>query len=445
MRDKKVLICVLAVAVGVFGSIGWIVAEREWERRTGERDLAAAVAERDAADPNWRWDKLPAARPGLPPAQNGTELAKEVLADLPGDWAEGPEQKRVLKEVAALPPNAAPPEQTLEAVRRLVTKAGPSVAVARKFKDRPTGARDPAGFPKPPAADGADVRDTALTILQLDSLLADDRGDPDRVAANVLAALNVSRSIGADPFFQYQLLRVRLRGVATAQLERALATSHLGNSLDGLQAAWAADAEEPLLRYAIVGERAYYSDLTDRLVKGEPVLDEAKQAGAEESAARLASWRQRSAVPGDHATFLNWMGKAAEAARLPAEQQPAAFKALPPVEQSRDFALAHPRAAAVLAEAPKFWASTALMRCAATGIACERFRLARGRWPDSLAALCPDFLPSVPLDPFDGTPLKYTKRPDGVTVNAAGPSGEIAFRLWNPDARPKPAKTGTAP
>lgn len=441
MRDKKVLVCVLAVAAGVFGSIGWVLGEREWERRTGERELAAAVAERDAADPNGRWDKLTAALPKLPPAQNGTALAKEVLADLSAGWGDEPEQKRVLKEVAALPPNAAPPEPTLESVRRLVTQAGPSVGVARKFKDRPAGVRDPVGLPKPPPGD-TDVRDTALTMLQLDSLLADDRGDPDRVAGNVLAALNVSRSIGPDPFFQYQTLRCRLRGVATTQLERALAVSHLGNGLDVLQAAWAAEAEEPLLRYAILGERAYYSDLTDRLASGDPAAaEEAKQAGAEESAARFASWRQRALVSGDHAQFLRWMGRAAEAARLPAEQQPAAFKALPQVEQSRDFALTHPRAAAVLAQAPQFWASTALMRCAATGVACERFRLVRGRWPDTLDALCPEFLPAVPLDPFDGQPLKYTKRPDGLTISATGPSGDIAFRLWNPDARPKPHKT----
>ena len=47
----------------------------------------------------------------------------------------------------------------------------------------------------------------------------------------------------------------------------------------------------------------------------------------------------------------------------------------------------------------------------------------------------------MPLDPFDGQPLKYTKRPDGLTISATGPSGDIAFRLWNPDARPKPHKT----
>jgi hypothetical protein len=40
-------------------------------------------------------------------------------------------------------------------------------------------------------------------------------------------------------------------------------------------------------------------------------------------------------------------------------------------------------------------------------IAMERFRLANGRWPDSLDDLVPEFLDSVPLDRFDGAPLRY--------------------------------------
>ncbi|MBI4583937.1 MAG: hypothetical protein HY717_07935 [Planctomycetes bacterium] len=34
-------------------------------------------------------------------------------------------------------------------------------------------------------------------------------------------------------------------------------------------------------------------------------------------------------------------------------------------------------------------------------------RLARGRLPESLEALVPEYLPAVPLDPYDGKPLKY--------------------------------------
>src|SRR5262249_23306001 len=54
----------------------------------------------------------------------------------------------------------------------------------------------------------------------------------------------------------------------------------------------------------------------------------------------------------------------------------------------------------------------AQLRCAIVMVALERYRLAHTRWPDSLAALVPKFLPKVPLDPYDGQPLRYRKRKD---------------------------------
>ena len=40
-------------------------------------------------------------------------------------------------------------------------------------------------------------------------------------------------------------------------------------------------------------------------------------------------------------------------------------------------------------------------------LAVERFRLKNGRLPDSLSELVPDFMPSIPTDPFDGKPIRY--------------------------------------
>ena len=69
----------------------------------------------------------------------------------------------------------------------------------------------------------------------------------------------------------------------------------------------------------------------------------------------------------------------------------------------------------------------------------------------SLTELSPDFLPAVPLDPFDGKPLRYQQLLDGVVIHSVGtnpakishpglPDGiDIGFRLWNPEARRQPA------
>ena len=41
-------------------------------------------------------------------------------------------------------------------------------------------------------------------------------------------------------------------------------------------------------------------------------------------------------------------------------------------------------------------------------VAIQSFRQKNGKLPDDLNDLCPDYLPSVPLDPFDGKPFRYS-------------------------------------
>lgn len=53
-------------------------------------------------------------------------------------------------------------------------------------------------------------------------------------------------------------------------------------------------------------------------------------------------------------------------------------------------------------------------RLASTAIALERFQLDHGNYPQSLSELVPEYLPSLPLDPWDNENLlRYTLRPAG--------------------------------
>lgn len=60
----------------------------------------------------------------------------------------------------------------------------------------------------------------------------------------------------------------------------------------------------------------------------------------------------------------------------------------------------------------------ALTQLAAAACALERHRLARGSYPESLAALAPEFAP-LPADPMSGQPFRYERTADG------------HFRLWS--------------
>ena len=52
---------------------------------------------------------------------------------------------------------------------------------------------------------------------------------------------------------------------------------------------------------------------------------------------------------------------------------------------------------------------TARVRLALAAVAVARYRLANGQLPDRLEDLAPKYLESVPVDPFDGKPIRYKK------------------------------------
>jgi hypothetical protein len=97
----------------------------------------------------------------------------------------------------------------------------------------------------------------------------------------------------------------------------------------------------------------------------------------------------------------------------------------------------------------------AQLRAAMVGVAAERFRMTKGRWPKDLAELIPSYLEAIPLDPFDGQPLRlrqsegrfvvYSVGMDGIDNggqlddNPLQPASDIGFRLFDVDKRRKPA------
>lgn len=66
-----------------------------------------------------------------------------------------------------------------------------------------------------------------------------------------------------------------------------------------------------------------------------------------------------------------------------------------------------------------------LLRAAATACAVERYRLAHGdALPETLEALVPNFIPSVPLDPWTQQPLRYRKLSPGYVIYGVGQDGK---------------------
>src|SRR5439155_4900237 len=115
---------------------------------------------------------------------------------------------------------------------------------------------------------------------------------------------------------------------------------------------------------------------------------------------------------------LEVMTEAVEIAKLPPDEQADRFqeldrkvKALPQNYSTVFTVLAMP---SVMKIADACRRSRAELRCAIAALAVERYRLARGHWPEALQQLVPNELSEVPVDPYDRKPLRFKPLDDGV-------------------------------
>jgi hypothetical protein len=131
---------------------------------------------------------------------------------------------------------------------------------------------------------------------------------------------------------------------------------------------------------------------------------------------------------------------------------------LPWHERTAPVAAAHRRAATEAARIDyrqaltKFQRNHALLRSALIAVVAERYRLKNSDWPATPAELVPTFLPELPIDPFDGQPLRYKRLSDGIVVYSVGPDGvddggqisaapgqqpmtDVGVRLWDVNRR----------
>ena len=56
-------------------------------------------------------------------------------------------------------------------------------------------------------------------------------------------------------------------------------------------------------------------------------------------------------------------------------------------------------------------------------MAVERYRVAHGNLPETADALVPEFIESVPIDPYSGEPIRYGLLPNGYVAYSVAKNG----------------------
>jgi hypothetical protein len=435
-----------------------VVLHLSWRSRVAD-ELERVVLELDENEPGWRLADLEAARPVPPASENSAIVAQNVARLLPNPWPpEGFE---------SLPQDVEPPRlldaAVADALRAERDRLKLALTEARKIAQMPDGhfpLRLARGAVSTLLGPEAETRRIA-TLLQCDAVVCCQDGDLTGACRACRALRNLARSVDNEPFSICQLIVVAEITMLCRSLERVLAQGELGHDeLESLQHLLEEEAAVPHLEIMARGERATWHEAFDAI--------EAREMPNPQLFFKsdVSSWKERwmpsvlqAEVREQHVEMLALMAEFMDCVRRPEPDRSGALKAFERRIASMPTGLARDPFPSLIKVVDAIRRSDVYLRCTACALATERYRNHHRKWPDTLAALVPTYLSAVPLDPFDGAPLRYRKTADGViiysvstdgvdnggNIDHANPSAtgkDLGIRLWDPAQRRQPPAKG---
>ena len=386
---------VVTVFVGFAVTFAWNLLNRQLTKRVSDRELTAAVEQANADDPDWEWDRLSAARKRPPAGKNGAELIPRVqkLAhpDL-GKW----QAKDELKSRLEIPANVRYSPVVLAEVRRELAASADALALARTLKDCPSGYREIILTPNVLDTLLQDTADTRVVVdlLRWDAVSAVEDGDARAgrgrpVCETERGAVDRRRTVYGLANDPYGGTRGRgsLDGTTPGTGHRRARTP--GTSVGARDRCRGAAAPVRPARGARTLDRLFDNSRRPGAATPRKALD-----WTDGTWAQFAWWHYRPTLRADRAIVLSWITTCIGFARLPIEEQQPLHALIACLHRKTPNGFC-PGCSSRRPTGVKraSWRSTAEVRCAVVGIACERFRQQHKRWPGTLAELVPAFIP----------------------------------------------------
>jgi hypothetical protein len=480
-----------ALAVTVLLLVGAPLAIHWHAIWSAERNFAAAIAETDQLDPDWRSQKLEAKRRVVRDEENSALVvlaaAKRMGVQEPWPHAISLPDGTELFVASEIEDASHSPQRFRDAVFKYMGKQcvrfREALDLARRLKDLPLG-HYPVSISLGPL--GAQLRlephlsaaDQVRWVLTCDAYVSAEAGDVAGAVDACGAILNLGRSFGDEPTVASQLRRMdhvlhSVRVLEQILSWRELSEAQLAQWQAELTAERTAVPPHELLRYLraqehevlLISDIDKHPDQQDYFFsfRTEQRDDEEDDAYKRRQELQDFFYPPRAHVLNNHAHWLRHSNKYVAAEKLPAEEQQARLLELMteedgwwwqmPLEERRDTAW---RFLGITFQQKVMKAVIrrhTLLDCARTALAAERFRLQHGRWPQQLQQLVPEYFDRVPVDPYCKQPLRTAPTHESLTVYSVGPNGQddggelersppssgpprdLGFRIWKPAHR----------
>ncbi len=240
-----ILIIAILAAVGLMGNRAWMASK-----------LQQSLADLDRTEPGWRLEKIEDAREELPEEKNSARQVIAAAQWLPQTWpaADFPDDHFRL-----VLPNERLSDQDYERLSKELASVRQALAVAIKLADMPHG-RHRIHYERNPIAtllpDQQESR-RILNLLVYEAMRLNQKGDTKNALIACRAILNAARSLGDEPIFVSQLIRMAGVHLACGAIERTLAQGEPPlEEMNALQKLLEDEDSFPGLLIATRGERA---------------------------------------------------------------------------------------------------------------------------------------------------------------------------------------------
>jgi hypothetical protein len=445
-----------------------------WRQQQMDDTIATVCAELDHSDPGWRLAEIEAQRAAIPAEENGAPVLIEISQLLQSC---GPpfayENQDIFNEIRILPPFLQLSTTQTEHLQQELQRCQSARLAARRLVFYPHG-RFPVDHSWAELKDRynrqVDTTHAARELLQADVALLAQEGQLVQAWRSCIALWHAATIIGDDPFLRSQYWRSHGLAQALAALERLLAQGEVPDAwLAQMQQRCLAEAEQPLFRMGLRGERAVLQQLFRNAERGNIPAREFPEWRHAHGVPMCFGLFRRTASSRDfrwiHPVVLQACTEALafadqpDAKRLAGLQkwEAALARRFPQEPRYELLWLTLPACHAFAEEAASYRGNC---RCAAVALACERYRQQQHCWPAQLQVLVQEgLLQQLPVDPQDGQPLRYKQSDKGINIYSIGnrkcyngaslddPTleyspcrsfGNAEFRLWNVDQRRQP-------